>query len=445
MGTTMIRTDKWPLQATAHQQHLMRMTLAEYRAYCRALSIVVLNNWPALSQAPSFAAAVERLIHPTAKNPKPRHSYFARRFYKFPSYLRRAAIEFVKGQVSSYLTRYDAWLEGDRRRADAKPPLFTPVAGCYPAMYRGQQVKFNDDFSQASLKLWDGREWLWHDVPIKSVRHRHLLGTIKSPALVVARHCHLSVPVEVKPERLPMADRVCAVDIGINTLATASIVSSGGTVVARRFFHRAADIDRRNKRGLLIRRKARKTAKLSKGFCAGLHRKARHINEQIAQLTSKHLVQYALANGADVIVLENLKGWRPKAGAKRSSLRQRFHGWLHRRLATLIEAKFAEAGGRVEYVYARGTSSWAFDGSGKLKRDVKHYELATFSTGKQYNCDLNASYNIAARYWAWKLKLTRRKDGQLPEDKSSPGKPRMPVTLSTLWQREQEAPHLCAA
>ncbi|EPL60795.1 hypothetical protein ACEPU1_28235 [Pseudomonas aeruginosa] len=72
-------------------------------------------------------------------------------------------------------------------------------------------------------------------------------------------------------------------------------------------------------------------------------------------------------------------------------------------------------------------------------------EYRAYCTGKQYNCDLNASYNIAARYWAWKLKLTRRKDGQLPEDKSSPGKPRMPVTLSTLWQREQEAPHLCAA
>lgn len=47
-------------------------------------------------------------------------------------------------------------------------------------------------------------------------------------------------------------------------------------------------------------------------------------------------------------------------------------------------------------------------------------EYRAYCTGKQYNCDLNASYNIAARYWAWKLKLTRRKDGQLPEDKSSP-------------------------
>ncbi|WP_341873605.1 oxidoreductase [Azotobacter salinestris] len=48
--------------------------------------------------------------------------------------------------------------------------------------------------------------------------------------------------------------------------------------------------------------------------------------------------------------------------------------------------------------------------------------------GKRYNCDLNASYNIAVPYWAWKLKLTRRKDGQLPEDRSSLGKPGMPVT-----------------
>lgn len=442
---SMIRTDKWPLQATPYQQHLMRLTLSEYRAFCHALSIVVLNNWPALCQAPSFAAAVERLIHPTAKNPHPRHHYFHRRFYKFPSYLRRAAIELVKGQVSSYLTRYGAWLDGERKRPDARPPVFNPVAGCYPAMYRGQLVKFDEDFTVAHLKLWDGREWLWHAIPIRSVRNRHRLGTIRSPMLIVNRRCHLSVPVAINPEPLPDADRVCAIDVGINTLATASIVSSDGTVVARKFFHPGADIDRRNRRVTLIRGKARKTARLSKGFCRGHYRKARHINAQIAQVTSKRLVDFALEHGADVMVLENLKGWRPKAGAKRSPLRQRFHGWLHRRLADLIEAKFAEVGGHVVYVHARGTSAWAFDGSGKLTRDPKQYELATFTTGKRYHCDLNASYNIAARYWAWKHRLTRRKDGQLPEDGSSPGKPRIPVTLSTLWPREREAPYRCAA
>lgn len=312
-------------------------------------------------------------------------------------------------------------------------------------MYRGQLVKFDADFTTASLKLWNGKEWLWHEVAIKAVRQRHRLGIVKSPTLVLNWRCHLAVPVELTPQRLPDAERACAVDVGINSLATASIVSPDGTVAARRFFHPAADIDRRDKRATLIRRKACKTAKLSKGFGRTWYRKARRINENMAQQTSRQLVDFALAQEADVIVLEDLKGWRPKGGRKRSGLRQRFHHWLHRRLATLVEQKMAEVGGRVVYVYPRGTSAWAFDGSGRVKRDCAQYELATFVSGKRYNADLNASYNIGARYWAWKHKLTRRKDGQLPVGRSTLGKPRMPVTLSTLWQREPEAPHQCVA
>lgn len=447
MQLAMIRTDKWPLQATTDQRHYMAQTISEYRAFCRALSVVVLSNWGNLHQEPSFAAAVERLIHPTKKNPHPRHTYFQKRFYKFPSYLRRAAIEFVRGQVSSYLTRYDQWQSGQRKHSKASPPVFNPVSGCYPALYKGQLARFNDDFTAVRLKLWDGREWLWHDIPIKRVRQRHRIGTVKSPSLILKKDPHLSVPVEMKPDPLPDSGRVCAVDVGINTLATASIVSSDGTVDARRFFHPASDIDRRNRRGDRIRRKARKTGNLSKGFCRHLYRKARNINEQIAQKVSRELVDFALAHEANVVVLENLKGWRPKAGKKRSRMKQRFHNWLHRRLAQLVESKFAEAGGKTVYVYARGTSSWAYDGSGKVRRDSQNYELATFASGKQYNADLNASYNIGARYWAWKLKLTRRKDGQSAPGRSPGALPRMPVTLSTLWQhsREHEAPHQCAA
>lgn len=228
------------------------------------------------------------------------------------------------------------------------------------------------------------------------------------------------------------------------TLATASIVSSNGTVAARRFFHPAADIDRRDKRAAIIRGKARKTGTLSKGFARQWYQKVQRINENMAQQVSRQLVNFALSEGADVIVLEDLKGWRPKGGKKRSGLRQRFHHWLHRRLATLIEHKMKEAGGKVTVVYARGTSSWAFDGSGRVKRDKKQYELATFASGKRYNADLNASYNIGARYWAWKHQLTRRKDGQVSGGQCTPGSPRMPVTLSTLWWSD-EAPNQCAA
>ncbi len=109
-------------------------------------------------------------------------------------------------------------------------------------------------------------------------------------------------------------------------------------------------------------------------------------------------MNFALKHGASTIVFEDLKGWRPKGGKKRSTLKQKFHGWLHRRLVLLTEQKFQEVGGKVQFVYARGTSSWAFDGSGQVQRSKQQYELAVFPNGKQYNADLGASYNIAARY-----------------------------------------------
>jgi putative transposase len=120
-----------------------------------------------------------------------------------------------------------------------------------------------------------------------------------------------------------------------------------------------------------------------------------------------------------------------RAGRRRSGLRQKFHGWLHRRLVTLTESKAEEAGLAVVMVNPRGTSSFAFDGSGKVRRDDENHAWATFSSGKRYNCDLSASYNIGARYWA--KKTSGRKRLKTLPDKRSGSAPRMPVTLSTLW------------
>ena len=59
--------------------------------------------------------------------------------------------------------------------------------------------------------------------------------------------------------------------------------------------------------------------------------------------------------------------------------------------------KWSELGGKVIFVNPRGTSSYAYDGSGKLKRNNQNYALAQFASSKLYNADLSASYNIGAR------------------------------------------------
>ena len=161
-----------------------------------------------------------------------------------------------------------------------------------------------------------------------------------------------------------------------------------------------------------------------------MYRKAGNINREIGQKVSTRLVKIAQRYGVKYIVFEYLKGWRPRGGRKKSTLKQRFHGWLHRRITNLTEEKWLELGGKVVYVNPRGTSSYAFDGSGKLKRNKDNYELAVFANAKQYNTDLSASYNIGAKF------IYKLLGGNSPEDeygKSSNSSLRSPVTLSVLW------------
>ncbi|HEU0198543.1 MAG TPA: IS200/IS605 family accessory protein TnpB-related protein [Nevskiaceae bacterium] len=433
---SIIRTDRWKLKPSSTQRLWIRRTQAEYRAYVQALIGVVWVRWPTIATAGSQCVAVEALVHATSKRPAIRYPYFDRHFRKFPSYLRRAAIRAAVGQVASFATRYDRWQGGVRQRRTVAPPRRTGVNAINPALYRGQNVKFDKDYTVASIKVWNGTDWVWADVPITGKRRRHEASANKalSPTLLVQgdRTC-LAVPFKI-PKVWPSASDapVCAVDLGINTTATASIVHSDGTVTARRFVHRAADIDRRDRGLVRIRGRARKTAKLSRGFCRALYRKAQHRNLELSRQVARELVAFAQANEAAVMVFEHLKGWRPRGGQARSTLRQRFHGWLHRALVKRVQAIAEEVGLRVGFVNPKNTSALAFDGSGPLSRDSHNAALATFKTGKHYNADLSASYNIGARYWY--QRLTGGNDRQARLGGSPRSVPGIRVTLSTLWE-----------
>jgi IS605 OrfB family transposase len=242
--------------------------------------------------------------------------------------------------------------------------------------------------------------------------------------------CHLSVPFALKIPKIPDNQVVLAADLGINSACVAGIVHPEGTVSHREFIHPGRDIDRRDKRLKLISKKAKRTGKLYKGFCRGLYRKAGNINREIGQKISSRLIQIAKQYGVKYIVFEHLKGWRPRGGRRKSTLRQRFHGWLHRRITELTEMKWSELGGKVIYINPRGTSSYAFDGSGKLQRNKQNYALARFSNSKYYNADLSAMYNIGARGI---IKLCGGNSPENLQGKSSCKLLRSPVTLSLLW------------
>ena len=211
------------------------------------VSIVANGLLDAKAQIP----AIEKLVHQTAKNPSPRYQYFNRRFYKFPSYYRRGAIQFAVGQVSSFVTRYREWQSGIRKRKTALPPRLNADCGTYPPLYKGQCIKFAEDNNSAAIKVFTGTDWVWTTVGITGHRQRHLspYNKRKSPYLIVnGKGCHLSVPFQIKTPKIKDKESVLSVVLGINTTATVSIVNFDGTVSHREFIHPGRDIDRRDKR-----------------------------------------------------------------------------------------------------------------------------------------------------------------------------------------------------
>ncbi len=222
--------------------------------------------------------------------------------------------------------------------------------------------------------------------------------------MVNKNKCQLSIPLKIEKINREDSDYVVSVDLGINNAATCAVVGKDGTVKARKFINPASYIDRRNQRRMMIAHKSKQTqaitkSKRQKGFCKGLYRKSSHINLEISRQVGRGIVEFAKTHNVKVIVIESLSGWKAKAGKKGSLLKQKFHLWCHAKIVEIVTDRWSELGGQIQAINPKYTSAYAFDGSGKVKRDKNNYSLAKFTTGKLYNADLSASYNIGARYW----------------------------------------------
>ena len=311
-------------------------------------------------------------------------------FRKFPSYLRRAAIAEAIGIVSSFQDSLSRMAIRDEESTEkVRPPRLTAMCQSYPALYKGQQVKYNNDYQNVDLKVWNGSDWIWLEtITVKGHglnRHKVIGNQIKSAALVVnSKTCQLSMPVKIKPVKKEESDYVCSVDLGINNAATCSIVGQDGTVKARKFINPARDIDRRNKRKMMITKKSKQTHKKTgkkfvKGFFRGLYRKSSNINLEISRKVSREIIEFAKLHNVKVIVIENLAGWKAKAGKKGTLMRQNFHLWCHQKIVEILNNRWAELGGDVQTVNPKYTSAYAFDGSGKVKRNKKELFFMYFS------------------------------------------------------------------
>ena len=335
----------------------VRQTLEIYRSAVCYLTEIYEQVWEELAEIPDAKRrfnAAEHLVHTTKKNPA--RFDFDLRFPKMPSYLRRAAIQHALGSVSSYETRMDLWEKSGEK---AGKPRLAYENHAMPVFYRDVMYREEKEGKdEAYLKLYDGHDWKWFCVRLNHTDMEYLRrnwsGKKASAPTLEKRHhkyfLRFSYTEEVTLTKTPVKEQIiCSVDLGINTDAVCTIMRADGTVLGRKI--------------------------------AGA------------------IVKNAEENHADVIVFEYLEMQGKISGKKK----QKLHLWRKRDIQKRCEHQAHRKGMRVSRVCAWNTSRLAYDGSGSVSRDLKNHSLCVFQTGKRYNCDLSASYNIGARYFIREL------------------------------------------
>ena len=391
--------------------HIFDETVRLYRQAVSFFVDVCLTEWNLISTEKlqkERVNLVESLTIQTKQNPVVSYDFSAE-FYKFPSYLRRAAIAEALGKVSSYRSNLANWEAADSAKRGEKPSL-PQVGYVYPAMYRSGMF-IRTGIYQAALKVFIRNTWDWVLVDLR-----------KSDADYILRHCknyRECVPTLQKrgkkwfldfvfqtavklPDTKIQHTRILAVDLGLNSACTCSIMTPEGAVLGREFLSLPGEYDSLEHAVSHIKH----AQKLCARKTPGLWKQAKGINDDIAVKTARFIVDTAIKYDVDCIVMEYLD----LAGKKRGSKKQRLHLWRAKYVHSMVTDKAHRNMIRVARVCAWNTSRLAFDGSGRVMRgkeaDLPSYSLCRFQTGKQYNCDLNASYNIGSRYYIRELLKT---------------------------------------
>ena len=402
---------------------VLKETVTAYRHAVAFFVSVALKEWDAIEPITSInyrQLAMEQLTVRTKKRPVPKYPFedANRMFMKFPSYLRRSAINEALGKVSSYKSNLANWQNADKKTRGMAPSI--PKTGyVYPAMYRDNCFVRTGAYT-ARIKVYIRNTWDWLDVELK-----------KSDVDYIQRHCtnckecaptlqkrgkqwFLDFPFEEKVSLSSVSveeQKIVAVDLGINNACTCSVMCADGTVLGRTFLSLPRENDCLNHAVNRIKKAQQHGARKTPRLWA----KAKGISDDIAVKTATFIINTVEYYNADVIVFEHLE----LTGRKKGSKKQRLHHWKAKYVQSIVEGRAHRMGKRISRINARGTSKLAYDGSGLVERgtylqngvEKYNYSICTFTTGKQYHCDLNAAYNIGARYFIREYikSLTERK------------------------------------
>lgn len=418
--------------------HCFNETIYMYQEAISFFMDVCQKEWGLLQNLSSIksVALMEKLTLVSEKRPSVPYS-FNEHFYKMPCYLRRAAIAQAIGSYSSWFSNHESW----KKNPEGAEPRLQLDRHTMPVFYKGNMYKrISDDMAQ--IKIYYRNDWVWQTVHFRKQDVKYIqrhCSTMQecSPVLVhKGKNWYLSFAFkqEVKLNKADIQkQKVCAVDLGLNNDAVCSVMDAEGTVIARRFIRQAIEKDHL----YTVLNRIRKQQQHGARRCKTLWSIANNINREISRKTAGDILSFAYEHNVDVIVFEHLD----TKGKKKGKNKQKLSLWRKKEIQRIVEHRAHRLGIRISRICAWNTSCLAYDGSGyvdrgKYMQDGKekyNYSICVFQSGKQYHCDLNASYNIGARYFIRELlksnSVRRRLPSQAKDSNYGKGTTR---TLSSL-------------
>ena len=372
---------------------------------------------------------IEKLVHNTRNN---KAIYdFDDKFYKFPSYLRRSAITKAIGIVSSYMSQIENWKASNCKGAMPKLDKGNHLMPCF---YKDNMFDHQND--KTYIKVYRNNDWVWQEIrlsnsDLKYIENKAPLDLWSAPVLE-KKYGHYELrftrefQVELSDKEISK-QKVCAVDLGVTNDATVSVLDVHGTVLSRKFINCGKEKDSVTN---ALNRVSSFQKEHGSHDTKRLWNIAKRRNLNLAHLIAHKIVDYAKENNCDVIVFEHLD----TKGKKKGSKKQKLSMWKHQDIQNTTERLAHSFGIRIARVCAWNTSKLAYDGSGVVLRGKKvsedtPYDVCKFQSGKTYNCDLSASYNIGARYFIKELiKIYPNIMTEVSDIGSGTSR-----TLSTLW------------
>ena len=281
-------------------------------------------------------------------------------FEKIPLYFRRAAINAAISMYRSYMGKLKAWQEGPIKSRKPSPPKCLHMSMLY---YKGMYKDFDE--KSILLKLNTGKTWAW-------VKHRYTGRPFPenaermSPTIVIKKKkVMLHIPVKeivedsrTAKERVQQNEKFVAVALtGSDSLAVCTTIEADGRATAPYFIKGGKELAHRRKLLLGYTKRGAPKNESSYGQTVGNdalvipqeHRPNKKFYDKITRLTdhyahevSRKIVDYAIKQGAKLIVLPELK--ESFNQTKKAYLGKTPYDFIGRRIARYVQYKAWQQG-----------------------------------------------------------------------------------------------------